>query len=204
MLNGEGEFRIRGSREADGSIIQPTDRARDNIAHMMRQDRMAETEIEEALRRFDEALENTRVAVGGQYEIIKWSITNVRPALDAPSVADVVPVKIAYEYLALHLGTAVLDQRFDPVRELLRSEVSSGPFHVERLVSLPYAPFHGIVLEKNAFPAVVQIRLFGGVVFRVHFEGLGIGGVRLKYTHDLERGKDAVTIVASTQDSYNS
>jgi hypothetical protein len=159
---------------------------------MMRQDGMAEAEIAEALRRFDVAPENTRVEVGGRYAIIKWSITKIEPALDAPPISDIVPVKIAYEFLALHLGTAILDPGLDEVRAGLRDEPVAAPAcRVERITSPSlYAPFHGIAVEPNAPHAVVQIRLFGGVGFRVHFERLAVGGDRLIYTHDLELGKE--------------
>jgi uncharacterized membrane protein len=120
-LTSAGDFVARASQEPDRSLIQPTDAARKNTAHMMRQDGISEAEIAEALTRFDGAPENTRVPIRAGYEIIKWSIANIRPALDAPSMSAVAPVKIAYEYLALHLGTAVLDSKLAPVRALLRA-----------------------------------------------------------------------------------
>jgi len=136
--------------------------------------------------------------VPDRYEIIKWSIARMEPALNAPSISPVVSMKIAYEYLALHVGTAVLHPQLDPVRALLRIEpVSMEACLVERFVSLPYAPFHDLVLDGNVPHAVVQIRLFGGAGLRVHFQGTGIGGVRLKYTHDLERGEEDFRILGT-------
>jgi hypothetical protein len=191
-LTAEGDFVPRASREPDGSLIQPTDHARRNIAHMMRQDGIFEAEIASALQRFDDAAENTRVPISADYDIIKWSITKVRPALDTPEISPIVPLKIAYEYMALHLGTAVFDWRLDPIRAFLRNDATlANTWRIERLVVLPYAPFHGLVVEENAPHGVVQIRLFGGVVFRVHFLDTGFQGVRLKYTHDLEHGREA-------------
>lgn len=195
-LTAEGDFRVRESQEPDRSLIQPSDSAQRNIAHMMRQNGRSEQETDEALARFAAAPENERIEIAPGYEIIKWGITKIEPALDAPPVSAIVPLKIAYEYLALHLGTAVLDPGLGPVRGLLRNE--STPlenYRIERFVALPYAPFHGLVLEKNAPHAVVQIRLFGGAVFRVHFAGIAVGGVRMKYTHDLEKGQDGFRAV---------
>src|SRR5207245_7741287 len=127
---------------------------------------------------------------------IKWSITKIEPVLDAPAIPPVVPVKIAYEYLAFHLGTAVLDAKLDPIRRLLRNErVPPRVYRVERFQSLPYAPFHGIVVEENRPHAVVQLRLFGGAGFRVHFQEIAVGGARLKYTHDLEGGQEHIRYV---------
>jgi hypothetical protein len=48
---------------------------------------------------------------------------------------------------------------------------------------------HGLYFEGNLPDAVVQIRLFGRVYFRVHFLGLVVAGPQYAYTHKLVPNK---------------
>ena len=99
------------------------------------------------------------------------------------------PLKIAYEFLALHLGTAVYTDAppLAELRKVLRQGVENHTcFSVERLTASDYKPFHGLVFEGNDPYAKVLIRLFGWLAFRVHFKHLAVGGDRFQYTHLLD------------------
>ena len=55
-------------------------------------------------------------------------------------------------------------------------------------------PFHGICFEGNDPYAKVQIRLFGWLVFRVHFLHLSIDGPQYEYTHQLDSGDEDIDV----------
>jgi hypothetical protein len=171
---------------------------------MLRKEGLEPREIEEALRRFDDAPDNSRVAPAPGFDILKLAVTSVEPALDSRLLmvrfeggdevlhgAGIALLKIAFEYLALHLGPAVFDRRFDAIREaLLVNEPARCPHRVEWKRGSNLAPFHGLVVERKPPYVVVQTRLFGDLVYRIHFPHLqpGDGFVRCKYTHNLETG----------------
>jgi hypothetical protein len=201
-----GQFKVSASSQPDGSLILPTEDAGPALERMLSKGGFESSQIAEALRRFDDAPEDVPVTVAEGFDILKWRITGVDPALDGRLLmvrfeggeellqgAGIVLVKIAFEYLALHLGVVVLGSRFDPIREALQQNAPSRcPHRVEWRRGSGLAPFHGLVVEKKPSYVVVQARLFGELVFRVHFPHLipGDGFIRYKYTHNLETGDE--------------
>ena len=106
-----------------------------------------------------------------------------------------IPVKSAYEFLALHVGTAIYQDTppLKAIRKLLRdggTDVQQA--EIERLHAPDAKPFHGLVFEGNHPYAKVQVRLFGQLAFRVHFKRLSIAGPRGMYTHDLTSNEELV------------
>lgn len=102
-------------------------------------------------------------------EVINWQGTGLQPVLDGPSLNPIVPLKTAYEFLALHLGTAIYEASpsVDAARQSLRGGALDSKFlSVERLHAPQEKPFHGIVFEGNTPCAEVMIRLFGKLAFR--------------------------------------
>lgn len=197
----QGRFRVSGPKQADGSLILQTDEARLALEKMLQREGLSSSQIREALQRFDAAPENTRVTAAPGFDIVQWTVTGVNPALDARRLvvrfdggeerlqgAGIAVLKIAYEYLALHLGAAIFANVFSPIREALaRNDPSLCPYRVEWKRGPKPAPFHGLVVEKGPSYLVIQVRLFGELVYRVHFPHLipGEGFTRCKYTHDL-------------------
>ena len=187
-----GTMRVNPSRQSDGSLVQPTENAPKAIRTMMERRGLGEAEIQEAMKRFEEGPEDSRVTLANGIDIVKWTVTEIHPALDSPRLDPVVPLKIAYEYLALHYGTSIFHPSLGPVREALGQD---GPVpdvcRVERLRARRYRPFHGLVVEKNSPYPVVQIRLFGYLVYRVHFLNIRIAaGPHLAYTLHLDTGEE--------------
>ena len=149
----------------------------------------------EAIRLLDDAPENVRVTVAPGLEIVKWEVTKLELALDGPLMDSVVPLKIAFEFLACHLGTAVYEEAppLDEVRRVLAGgSIDPNWVLIERLTAEKARPFHGIIFEGNAPHARFQIRLFGKLAFRVHFLRLAVGGSRGQYTHDLATNEERV------------
>jgi hypothetical protein len=107
-------------------------------------------------------------------------------------MTPLVPFKIAFEFLACHLGASVYnaDPQLLDLRKAPRSTIDVDPsFQVERLAASRYEPFHG-VFEGNAPHARFQVRLFGSLAFRVHFLQLAVECDRYAYTHYLSTGKE--------------
>lgn len=197
------EFRVRSTQAPDESLILPTPDAREAIATILRRAGFDAPFRNDAIRLFDEADENTRVRLAPGLEVVKWSIAKLEPLLEGPLMDPVVPLKIAFEFLACHLGTAVYDEAA-PLKEIRRTlngaVVNAAHVTVERLHAQNYEPFHGIVFEGNEPHSRVQIRLFGWLAFRVHFLQLAIGGPRFEYTHNLASGREHLRLVGREAD----
>jgi hypothetical protein len=179
-------FQVSASREPDGSWIQPTSTARRTITAWLSEH--YEAEVERLLREFDEAPDDTEIALGTTIRVIKWSHGDPRPALAAPLNEDGPILKVAYEFLACHLMGAVYDPRFDDVRAAILGQPSqTSTYRMERLRGEGYGPMHGIALEAGMPHVTVQVRFFGWLAFRVHFLRVAWGGPRYAYTLDLTR-----------------
>jgi hypothetical protein len=193
-----GNFVVESKKNADDSLIQPTPDARRAIETILKRQGYDAPLRTEALRRFDEAPENTKVEVAPGLEIVKWQVTDIELALDGPLVDPVVPIKSAFEFLAGHLGTAIYDES-PPLNEVRRvlggGGIDISQIRVERLHAPKSHSFHGIIFEGNNPHAQVQIRLFGKLAFRVHFLKLAVGGPRIQYTHDLTDNKESLVQV---------
>ncbi len=194
------EFRVRSAREEDGSLIQPTDQARQTVETILRKSGYGAMPNEEALAKFDQAPENEKIKVAPDLEIIKWSLRKVEHDLSKPLIDAVLPLKIAFEFLACHLGTTIYNdvQQLAEIRKLLRSgDGAYDSFHVDRLNADEYQPYHGLYFEGNDPHARVQIVLFGWLGFRVHFYGLALGGPRLVYIHNIESNEEDIRVLGS-------
>lgn len=192
----DGEYVIRSRKLEDGSLIQSTPEAAGSIRRMLERANHDAGAISETLLRLELAPENTRVALASGLEAVKWSIERIEPELDGPLLTHVLPLKSAYEFLALHLNNAVYEDvpSLSAARNaLLSGEMDATHLLVERLYAYMAKPFHGIAFEGNSPYAKVQVRLFGQLAFRVHFKTLSIGGPRFVYTHNLEANTEHVT-----------
>lgn len=201
----DGEFVVRSEKLADDSLIQPTPMAAKSIRRMLERGNHDLVAIEKALALFELAPDNTRVALSETIEVIKWSVDSIRPAFDGPLLNLAVPLKTAYEFLALHLGTAIHDDA--PALAAARQALKGGPIQpthllVERLSAPAVRPFHGLLLEGSTPYTTVQVRLLGELAFRVHFKTLEIGGPRFVYTHDLSSNEEQV-ILAQTGPNFD-
>lgn len=109
----------------------------------------------------------------------------VEPDLSGTPLNPLLPLKIAFEFLACHLGAAIYDSAppLEAVRESLRSGVLDKSVEIEFLRAEREQPLHGVLFEGNNPHARVQIRLFGKLAYRVHFRNLAVGGIRFVYTH---------------------
>ena len=102
-----GEFKVRSQKLDDGSLIQPTEHARNSISKILQKSGYEEAPIRRALQAFDGAPENTRLEIVPGLEIVKWSIQRLELDLSCAEFLDpLIPAKTAYELLACHIGPA--------------------------------------------------------------------------------------------------
>ena len=184
-----GEFRVRSRTREDGSLVQPTDCARKSVQKILRKANADGDVIRQALRAFDKGRENQRVKLPHGLEVVRWPIEKIEPALSNKIMSPLFPLKIAYEFLALHLGKAIYDEapQMQELRTTLLESIEDHPsFQIDRLNASEYKPFHGICFEGNDPHCKVLIRLFGWLAFRVHFRRLAVSSSRFVYTHYLD------------------
>jgi hypothetical protein len=189
----DGVFKVRGVRAPDGSpSILPTDDARKAIEGLL-QKHEPDTDIQAAVARFDATPDDTVVHLGGDWHAIKRTHDTPRPALGAPLVEDALLLKVAYEFLACHVGATIYEPSLQPFRQaIIHGTPGGADYLVERVHGDGYAPMHGLALEAAGPPIVVQLRLFGWLGFRVQFSCVGYRGPRCVYTLNLTTGKSAL------------
>ncbi len=199
-----GEFRVRPRVGDDGSLIQPTAVAKCTIRNILHKEGYGEIPIERALTLFRNAPEAEKISLVPGLEFINWPIKRVDPDFSEGKLLNpLVLLKMAYEYLACHLGTAVYDDapQMSELRSVLRDHNEEHPcYSVERLHAPAYKPLHGLCFEGNDPYAKVQVRLFGKLAYRVHLNNLAVGGDRYVYTQNLSTGDKEIQIVSTEAD----
>lgn len=192
----DGQFKVSSAKLPDGSLIQDTPLATLTVRKMLLREGLEPHEIESAVTRFMAAPDDTRVDLSANIAVVKWSVTGFKLSLDGPLLNPLVPAKSAYEFLTLHVGTAIYED--SPPLLAIRAALTSGVLEesdllVERLHAPEAKPFHGLLFEGNTPHAKVQVRLFGKLAFRVHFKRLSVAGARGMYTHNLSTAQETVT-----------
>lgn len=195
----DGQFHVRSQTARDGTLTQPTNLGRKSIEKILRKSGAADAPLAETLKRFDTSPDNQKVSLGPGLEAIKWSVERIEPDLSkSVFLTQLVPLKIAYEFLACHLGAAICDEHppLTEIRQVLREGAENHPcYSVDLLNASEYKLLHGLVFEGNDPYAKFQIRLFGYLAFRVHLHHLAIAGPRFVYTDMLDLGEEDVSIV---------
>lgn len=148
-----GQFKVRSTKLQDGSLIQDTPLAVSTVRKMLEREGIEPKEIESAVNRFIAAPDDIRVVLSPTIEVVKWSVSSLRLSLDGPLLNLLVPAKSAYEFLALHVGTAIY-QDTPPLRAIRRSLLSGileeRDLLVERLHAPEAKPFHGLVVDDHS------------------------------------------------------
>ncbi len=191
-----GDFRIFSKELPDGSLLQPTDDAKKTVENILKKSGDKGLPIQEVLNAFDKAPENERVEIVPGLEIIKWRIDKISPDYSkSPLMSPLVPLKIAFEFIACHIGSAIYNDvgPLNDIRQaLMTCESDADHFRIERLHAEKYKPFHGICFEGNDPYASFQIRLFGWLAFRVKFLRISISGPQFVYTHLIDAGDEDI------------
>jgi hypothetical protein len=197
----KGLFNIRTTRKDNGSLIQSTKNARKNLGNILLKSTHEEAILTEALNKFDEASDNQKVEISPGLQVTKWRLDKLEPSLQGKMLDVLVPLKIAFEFIACHVGKAIysdIPQVNEVKLALLQRDRSSKCYTAEylRASNRNYAPFHGIALEANGPPVVVQLRLFGLLAYRVQFPYIAVEGPRYAYIHYLDKDQEDIKEVS--------
>ncbi len=172
-----GTIRVNSGKRADGSIIQPLNDSAKTVRTILHRRGATHNEISNAEMKFKELPQGSPVKVADGIEVIKWTPDESYPAVNSQGIDPRVLLKMAYEFMALHLGSKIFHDYFDPVRSaFLPSGVAPNCCSVQekRAAERRYQPFHGLVVKNTASGSVVKIRLFGYLSYLVHFLGVHI------------------------------
>lgn len=197
------EYITQSRKQEDGSLVQHTPEAAKSIRRILERAGAGSEAIAESIRLLESSPENVRVEIAHGLELVKWSIEHIEPSLNGPLLSQLSPLKTAYEFLALHLNGSIYEDvpALAATRTALRGgELDASQIEVERLLGPEAKPIHGLVFEGNSPHAIVQVRLFGQLAFRVHFKTLAVGGPRFVYTHDLESNTEHVARAHDSRD----
>jgi hypothetical protein len=190
VLN-KGEYRII----KNGSNIVEASKTTRKIKRMLSKSGCTPSEIEESLKKFDNAPINEKVQIGCGLEIMKRNINSIELDLShSQLINSVLPLKIAFEFIAICIGTEIYNTEaaIQNIRDIIIKNLKIDDVcSIERLTG-SYEPFHGIYFEGNHPHACIQIRLFGWLVFRVHFLKLVIQSNRFAYTHRLDYNEEYI------------
>ena len=172
-----GTFNVNSSRRPDGSLIQPLTEAAKTVQTMLERDGATQGEISSAAIGFENLPDGSRVRVANRIEVLKSTLDAVYPVLNSQGIEPRALLKMAYEYVALHLGKKIFDPYFDPVRSALAAN-GVVPSHCsveeKRVRGRKYEPFHGLAVKNEVNGLIVKIRLFGYLSYPVRFVGLQI------------------------------
>jgi hypothetical protein len=191
----KGKLQLRSEKLEDDSLIQSTELARKSVENMLRRSGYEGAPLNSALENFDNVPDDQRTEIALGLEIIKWRITGIKPDLSNPVTNPIIPIKIAYEFLACHVGDEIysVGREFCVIRNALKSfDVDKDEIQVQYMQSNRNDPIHGIVVEESPPYVKIQIRLFGTIAYRVHFKRLAFSGPRFVYTHELHTNREAI------------
>ncbi len=185
------------TRKVDGDLWASPKDTEGSVRTRLRRSGLAPMEIEAALARYRSAPDDAPVDLGGGFSAASRPTYVLGPDLTGgESLAPLTSLKIAYEFAVLSFGAVMLDDH-PPLNEirraLLMGDGDSSTFRVEALTTTDRKaePFHGIAFEGNKPHAVVQVRLFGLLAYRVHLRNLAIDSKPFGYRHDIDTGQES-------------
>lgn len=167
-----GDYRIKAETLADGTRQQGRDQAREGLEQELRRKGVADTEIAEAMRRFDEAPNGVFTEIYPGITIRHGTVERWDLSFDGEPVSDVFPAAIAFHFFALRVGTNIYQPIFDGYRAALRGESSEDrpTFVVEQGLTRGGYRAHFLVGTEQTMPHVVfRVQMFGEFIWRVHW-----------------------------------
>ncbi|MBZ5719501.1 MAG: HNH endonuclease [Acidobacteriia bacterium] len=167
----DGDIRVTPSRRSDDSLVVPLKDAPEVVRKTLERRGATSDEIRNAMTNLKEVPEGSRVKIAEGIEIVKSAPVTAYPALKSHD-NDLALLKIAYEYVALHLGRKIFDGYFDSVRAAfvkggsLPSCCSVKPYR-ER--GSGFQPFHRLAVKNTTDGLIVGVHFFGYLKNRVEF-----------------------------------
>ena len=185
-----------GTRELeDGSLIVPDADAAKIIKSIMKKKGVPISDINEALANWERAPAATAVDLGADLSVRKWQNHPANPIYTEPPLSPLVPLKVAYEFSALLVGSMIYRPEFQHIRDVLITQDNNL---ADGMVTYNWAgkpdAFHGIAFEGNQDIAQFQVRFFGLLAYTVRFPKIALEHPRIVYTHRLNTGEDEVRL----------
>jgi len=189
-----GDVKGKIHKMDDGSLLVPAEEASKTITNMLRKEGFCEKEIADKLDKYWGLEENVEFPISEKTKLVQRPAFHIGADLKKELQLDpLVCIKVAYEFLALLAGEPILADKpaLNNIRDALRTaNFPEKDAQIEILHANLYHPFHGLLFEGNNPHAVVQIRLFGKLAYKVHFFRLKIDLKPIRYTHDLKTNSE--------------
>lgn len=199
VTSGDPPLRLRVEHDETGTPTKlDTPIARRFLEAQAKNAGATPAEIASALSAFDGAPEGTPVPFPGGFSAIKRGIGGLEPTLTGELMSELLPLKIAYEFLAIGVEGAVFARQLDSVRTAIRGlPAASDAYSIESLRATSYEPTHAVFLHTGEDDhVIVDVVLFGWCVFRVHFPYVGLKPVRFGYEVDLALSAERFVVPA--------
>lgn len=184
-----GRDKVKTREAKDGSLLADTSTAPSILEGRLTKAGASSEEIATFLERLEAAPEGALVDSGLGQAVLKHPVIGVEPDLSGKPADDRALGVIAFGYLALLLGDLICESYFDSVRAWLGGRERPADVEIERFYSGKYVTDHVVASRQEASDFVVQVVLFGGVVFNIRFRKLVVNGLHFVCVDDLQEDR---------------
>lgn len=181
------EWRDNEQVDTFGSVSATKRALRDGLADQG----MGADQIELAIQRVAAATPDTRVPIAPSVEFANWTATGCTPTLAGRLADDRFALKIAYEFLAICLGDQIYHPGFEAIRTCLREKAPLPEMIcLDGKRARAYSPTHSLLFRTSEVGTIVDVRLFGYLVWTVSFPNAGPHDFpKIGYRLDLSKGR---------------
>ncbi len=185
------DVRMLDTPQDDRALVMESTRAAAAIEKMLRRAGVAKDGIDAALARMEAAAPDRLVELGHGLTVRQGSITAFQPDLAGERpVQGACLAAIAYRFLALLTGPAILHSGLHDLRDQLRrGEVDGFVIVAATRAQRPPEPWHGIGVNATK-PVTIDVRLFGQLAWLVTFATVALppDWAGAAYRIDLDHG----------------
>jgi len=197
LRNKNSKLEIIAHKKEDGSLVLDTKKGIKNIAQMLGKEGLSEDDITDKIQSFKKLEDNKIIQLSKTVRVVKWTIESIFPNLQGPMLDEQVIALIAYEFLSLLIGNLIFNDKLDFIRKFIKEGEKSQKLVIEHLTSRHYSPYHKIYPELLETEIVINIILFGWLVYRVHLKGFRLSSADFVYLEDLRNKR---TLIAKSVD----
>lgn len=184
-----GTLTDRNTIQPDGSLAVGSERAAPILQRRLQKAGLSDEETSGLLEEFwDLPCRQEMLLPDGSRVIKNETSLELYPRLEPEGIPDRVPALVAFEFLALLVGKTIYSEAFDSVRSDLSDCGSIPSLTVEAFSSgTGYVAKHVLRLEPEGDTPIVEVHLFGWLVFKVTFPAVSMHVPDAVYIEDLER-----------------
>lgn len=184
----KAKLEIIAQKKKRGSIIEDTRKCARNIKNMLLKEGYSEDEIANKIKLLQELENDKEIFLSKSLKVVKRAIKSPLPNLKGPILDERFIALVAYEYLSLVIGNLILHHKLDFVRKFIKDGEKSENLNIEYFTTRCYEPSHTIYPEFLETKVIMNINLFGWLLYKVH---INLGGPKLKcpdivYLEDLK------------------